>query len=95
MNEGGQGNCATEAEKNDDDLSAFGTDVDKADEEALDPDDWKMPRIPGRDVDDEVSFLVDGGVGDEGSEAGSSSWISGFLGLGVVFRDALGFTMEQ
>ena len=27
------------------------------------------------------------------AEAGSSSWISGFLGLGVVFRDALGFTM--
>ena len=65
---GGQGNCAAEAEENDDDLSAFGTDVDKADEEALDPDDWKMPHIPGRNVDDEVSFLVDGGVGDEGDE---------------------------
>ena len=63
VSEEGQGNCAAEAEGNDDDLSAFGTGVDKMDEEALDLDGWKMPRIPGRDVDDEVSFLVDGGVG--------------------------------
>ena len=66
--EEGQGNCAAEAEKNYDDLSAFGTGVDKADEKALDPGDWKMPHIPGSDVDDEASNLVDGEVGDEGSE---------------------------
>jgi len=60
--------CVTDAEEGGWD-SDFGTDVDTAGEEALSPDDLRIPRRPGRDVaDDEAGFL-----GVKGTEAGSGS----------------------
>ena len=68
---GGDVDCAADAEANDEGNwdSDFGTDVDTVGEEALSPDDLRIPRRPGRDAaDDETGFL---GVG--GTEVGSGS----------------------